>query len=66
VIPSTLLAGAQVIMDKIRGTEDEKIGVEIVRRAPEGPLRMLAHNAGAEGSTVRRVQEPGDIGCDSR
>src|SRR5688572_6317588 len=31
---------------------DEQIGVEIVRRALEEPLRMIAQNAGAEGSIV--------------
>ena len=34
------------------GTEDEKIGVDIVRRALEEPIRMIAQNAGAEGSIV--------------
>jgi len=31
---------------------DEQIGVEIVRRALEEPLRMIVQNAGAEGSIV--------------
>jgi chaperonin GroEL len=31
---------------------DEQIGVEIVRRALEEPMRMIAQNAGAEGSIV--------------
>jgi chaperonin GroEL len=35
--------------------EDEQIGVEIVKRAVEAPLRMLASNAGVEGSLI--VQE---------
>src|SRR3954463_5099131 len=35
--------------------EDEKIGVDIVRRAIESPLRSLASNAGVEGSII--VQE---------
>jgi len=35
--------------------EDEKIGVEIVKRAIESPLRALASNAGVEGSII--VQE---------
>ena len=46
------LLRAQAALDKIRGTEDEKIGVEIVRRALEEPIRMIAQNAGAEGSIV--------------
>ncbi len=43
---------AQNVLDKIRGTEDEKTGVAIVRRALEEPIRMIAENAGAEGSIV--------------
>jgi chaperonin GroEL len=52
------LIRAQSALDKLRGTEDEKIGVEIVRRALEEPIRMIAQNAGAEGSiVVARVKE---------
>jgi chaperonin GroEL len=52
------LIRAQVGLEKIRGTDDEKIGVEIVRRALEEPIRMIAQNAGAEGSiVVARVKE---------
>ncbi len=55
------LLRAQVALDKIRGTEDEKIGVEIVRRALEEPIRMIAQNAGAEGSiVVEKVRESKD------
>ena len=46
------LIRAQSALDRIRGTEDEKIGVEIVRRALEEPIRLIAQNAGAEGSIV--------------
>jgi chaperonin GroEL len=44
----------------VRG--DEKIGVDIVRRALEAPLRTIADNAGVEGSVVVekiRGQKPG-------
>jgi chaperonin GroEL len=34
------------------GDADEQIGIEIVRRAIEEPIRMIAQNAGAEGSIV--------------
>src|ERR1051325_10941312 len=48
-------------VEKLAGTEDEKIGVEIVRRALEEPIRMIAQNAGAEGSiVVSRVKESKD------
>jgi chaperonin GroEL len=47
------LVRAQAALDRTRGlTEDEKVGIEIVRRALEEPLRMIAQNAGMEGSIV--------------
>jgi chaperonin GroEL len=52
------LIRAQSALDKLKGTEDEKVGVEIVRRALEEPIRMIAQNAGAEGSiVVARVKD---------
>jgi chaperonin GroEL len=40
-------------IDKVKGSnEDERIGVEIVKRAIEFPTRELANNAGVEGSVV--------------
>ncbi len=56
------LLRAQSALDKVKGlTEDEKIGVEIVRRAIEEPIRMIAQNAGAEGSiVVARIRESKD------
>jgi chaperonin GroEL len=35
--------------------EDEQIGIDIIKRAIEEPIRALAENAGVEGSVV--VQE---------
>jgi chaperonin GroEL len=43
---------AQVVLDKIGGTPDEKVGIGIVRKALEEPLRIIAQNAGMEGSIV--------------
>jgi chaperonin GroEL len=55
------LIRAQTALDKVKGTDDEKIGVDIVRRALEEPIRMIAQNAGAEGSiVVARVRESKD------
>ncbi|HXI21272.1 MAG TPA: chaperonin GroEL [Gemmatimonadales bacterium] len=52
------LLRCQTALDKVKGTEDEKIGVEIVRRALEEPIRMIASNAGMEGSIiVAKVKE---------
>ncbi|HEU4799324.1 MAG TPA: chaperonin GroEL [Gemmatimonadales bacterium] len=46
------LIRVQKSLDKIKGTDDEKIGVDIVRRAIESPIRAIAANAGVEGSIV--------------
>ncbi len=47
------LLRAQKALDGIKDLEaDEKIGVQIVRRAVEEPMRQLANNAGAEGALV--------------
>ena len=51
-------------LDKFKADGDEKIGVEIVKRALEEPIRQLTFNAGLEGSViVQRVkQEKTNIG----
>jgi chaperonin GroEL len=56
-------------LDKIETeNEDQTIGVAIVRRAIEEPLRQIAINAGQEGSIiVQRVKEgKGDFGFNAR
>jgi len=42
------------VLDKVRKEVrgDEKVGVDIVRRALEEPLRCIANNAGVEGSVI--------------
>ena len=43
--------------------DDQKHGVEIVRRAIEAPVRQIAENAGAEGSIiVGKLREKADFG----
>ncbi len=56
------LLRVQSSLDKVKGlSSDEKIGVDIVRRAIEEPLRMIAQNAGVEGSIiVAKVKESKD------
>jgi chaperonin GroEL len=56
------LLWAQRALERMKGTDDdEKIGVDIVRRALEEPIRMIAQNAGAEGSiVVGKVKESKD------
>jgi chaperonin GroEL len=47
------LLWCQKALDKVRGAdEDEKIGIDIIRRSLEEPIRMIAQNAGAEGSII--------------
>lgn len=44
---------AQKVLEKMTGeNEDQTIGVEIVRRALEEPIRMIVTNAGLEGSVI--------------
>jgi chaperonin GroEL len=47
----TLLRAAKVL-DDLKVDGDEKIGVDIVKRACEEPLRQIAGNAGWEGAIV--------------
>ncbi|MCK5271088.1 MAG: chaperonin GroEL [Sedimentisphaerales bacterium] len=39
-------------LDKVRATGDEKVGVDIIRRAISAPIKQLAANAGLEGAIV--------------
>jgi chaperonin GroEL len=51
------LLRAEKALDGISAEGDEKIGVEILRRALEAPLRVIAANAGVDPSTaVRKVR----------
>jgi len=54
-------------LDKLTLTGDQKIGVDIVRRALEEPIRQIAENAGIEGSIVveRVKKEKGTRGFDA-
>ncbi|HEX6564922.1 MAG TPA: chaperonin GroEL [Chthoniobacterales bacterium] len=49
------LIRAQKALDAVKLTGDEKVGLDIVHRAVEAPLRQLANNAGREGALI--VQE---------
>jgi chaperonin GroEL len=63
------LLRAQTSIDKLRGgSDDEKTGRQIVRRALEEPLRQIAINAGAEGGVVvERVRsETGNMGFNAQ
>jgi len=52
------LLRAEKALEKLEAPGDEKIGVDILRRALEEPLRQIAENAGVEGSiVVNKVRE---------
>jgi chaperonin GroEL len=53
-------------LDKLKLEGDEKIGVDIIRRALEEPIRQIVQNAGLEGSVVvmRVKQEKTNVGYD--
>ena len=46
------LIRAQKVLDNLKLEGDEMIGLQIVRRAIEAPLRTLADNAGQEGALI--------------
>ena len=49
-------------LDKIKATGDEKVGVEIVKRAVFAPIKQIAANAGLDGSIVaQKVIESDDV-----
>jgi len=56
-------------LEKLKGeNEDEKFGIEIVKRAIEEPLRQIVNNSGKEGAVVvQKVKEgKGDFGYNAR
>ena len=59
---------AQESVNKLQLEGDEKFGAQIVARALEEPLRVIASNAGDEASViVNRVKsEKGNIGYDAK
>jgi chaperonin GroEL len=57
----TALLRCVPVLDKLKLHDDEAIGVNIVKRALEEPLRQIALNAGHEGAlVVGRVRESKD------
>jgi chaperonin GroEL len=54
-------------LDKLKLEGDKKIGVDLVKRALEEPIRQIANNAGQEGSVVTEKvrNEKGAFGFDA-
>ncbi len=46
------LVRALTALDQVKGSEDEKIALNIMKRALEEPLRQIAQNAGQDGAVV--------------
>jgi len=70
IVPGGGVAFVRAIpaLDKVQLEHDEQIGVNIVKRSLEEPLRMIASNAGHEGAVVLgKVKEAKDanIGFDA-
>ena len=65
---TALIRAAQSLSNVKPENEDEKLGIEIIRRAVEEPLRMIVENAGLEGSVVvNEVKNgKGDYGYNAR
>ena len=55
-------------LDKVKVDEEEAVGVDIVRRALESPLRQICENAGVEPSIIAQAIREGknDYGYDAR
>jgi chaperonin GroEL len=69
VIPGGGVAFLRAIpdLDKLNLSGDEKVGLNIIRRALEEPIRQIVNNAGLEGSViVQRVKgEKTNVGYDA-
>jgi chaperonin GroEL len=62
------LLRSQGVLDGLKVSDDESVGVRIIRRAIEEPLRQIVGNAGEEGSIiVQKVREgSGNFGYNAR
>jgi len=49
---------SQPVLDSIKASDEQRVGIQIIRRAIEEPLRQIVQNAGEEGSiVVNKVRE---------
>ena len=47
------LARASLILSKLKAdNDDQRVGIEIVRKAVQNPLRQIAENAGEDGAVI--------------
>jgi chaperonin GroEL len=58
----TLLRATRALDNLNFACDDQRVGIDIVRRAVEAPVRQIAENAGAEGSiVVGKLREKSDL-----
>jgi chaperonin GroEL len=62
------LLRASLDLSKVKASDSEQVGVDIMKRALEGPIRQICSNAGVEASiVVQKVLEgKDDFGYDAR
>jgi chaperonin GroEL len=57
----SLIRAANKVLDKARkqiDSEDQRLGIDIIRRAVEAPIKQIAENAGVDGSIVaQKIKE---------
>jgi len=60
------LLRAVKVFDNIQAAnQDQRVGIDIIRRAIEAPARQIAEKAGAEGSViVGKLREKADLSFD--
>ena len=58
----TTFIDIQYALDDVQAEGDAKVGVEIVKRAIEEPVRQIANNAGQEGSVVAEAVKKSEKG----
>ena len=60
-----VIRAAAKVLDDVRkkaANDDQKVGIEIVRRAVEAPIKQIAENAGVDGSVVaQKVKESSEV-----
>ena len=60
---ASLLYGAKALSKTEPGNDDQKVGIDIVRRALQSPLRQIVENAGHDGAVVAgKMDEQKDKG----
>jgi len=58
-----LIRAAHVLESLVGANEDESIGIQIIKKCTEEPLRQICYNAGIDGSVIiRDIKNNSDIG----